>query len=59
MFRWDLAGAQCTLQRWDIQPKNRHDKCEGDRWEEVQVLSCFVVDRWVLENAQAASAEGH
>lgn len=59
MLSRHLARAQRTLQLGDIEPEDRHAEGEGDGWEEIQVLGCFIEGWWVLEDTEAAGSKGH
>ena len=50
---------QHSLQLRNVKPEDGHAKRKDDRGEQQQILSLFVEGRWMLEDAQAAGAEGH
>lgn len=59
MLGRNARSSQHTLQLRDVKPEDGHAKSERDGGEEQQVLSALVEGRWMLEDAQAAGAEGH
>jgi hypothetical protein len=59
MFSRYLARIQRILQGGDIKPENGHQERENNGREEVEILCGFIEGWWVLEDGEAAGAEGH
>ena len=59
MLHWYAGGRQDSLELRDVEPEDGHAERKGDGREEVKILSGFVESGRVLEEAQAASADGH
>lgn len=58
MLRGNSGSGQHGLQLRDVKPEDGRAECESDGGEQQQGLGLLVEGRWVLENAQAAGAEG-
>jgi hypothetical protein len=59
VFDRNVAGRERLLQFWDVEPEESHSQREEDSWEQVEVLRGLVEGWRVLEDAEAAGAEGH
>jgi hypothetical protein len=59
MLRRHTTRTKHILQLGDVEPEDSHAERESDGWEEIEVLSGFIKGWRVLEDGEAAGAEGH
>jgi len=59
MLSRNSTRTQYILQLWYVEPEDGHAESKGDRGEEIEVLRGFVEGGRVLEDGEAAGAEGH
>ena len=59
VFDGNSACAQRVLKSWHVQPERSHDEGEGNRGEEIQVLSVLIETWRMMEDGETACAERH